>query len=180
MAKHIYKIQNTKTLLFWSGVCSSFNSQGKKFNSVHSAAYSININQYLDPAIILDCQVVKFQVELTVQEKTSLQYAVQRVSFYQRLTQSYGRDFSRSLCNLEKSGTVEFKYAVSIPPQKISLFQKQMKDLGFSSRCYRKVDNWLWISGNDVLLSIKMLDHHTNIVYLKDEEVEFNKSMAAV
>lgn len=174
--KKIYKVKHNITGLFWDGYGDSFSAKGNKWNSVDAASYDIrkqiryratSVNTWINQATVLEYKVF---VEET--DQVNLKEVLLRDNFHNKLSDAYGSSFIRAYHKIIKcdADRLTFKYAIQIPHAKYAEFREDLKGLGFSSRHYRKVDTWLWISSDDVMLRVKLLDYCSDVVELGKEE----------
>jgi hypothetical protein len=176
MRSRNFKIKDTKTGQFWSGYGSAFSDRGSDFASWDAAAYEVNrqIGRHHITVRdwIKDAAIIEYEVSITEVGSEPLIPMVERSKFYERLKKDYGREFiknySRFYENKETRG--KYKFAIQVVNSDYAEFRESMKNLGFSSRHYKKTDSWLWIEDEQVMLRAKLLDYVVRAVYLENEE----------
>lgn len=175
MRQKQFKIQNTATGLFWNGYSSSFSESGTTFSSYEDAGNRIesqlkmkhNMNDWL-----LNAKVIEYEIIVQERETQTAKHCVMTYRFHEHLKKNYGHNFLRTYKKIrnDKTITEPFKYAVNIKRDSFKEFRESLKDLGFSSRHYKKVDEWIWVRDPDVVARIKLLNFDETIVPIADEE----------
>lgn len=183
MRSRTYKIKNKTTAQFWTGYGSSFTDKGAEWASWDSAAYEIrrqlrlkhsSINAWLN-----DAEIVEYEVLVNELGTQSLTRAVMRSAFYDRMSKKYGATFTKHYHKLQENETTrgKYKYAIDVRRSEFSEFRVAMKNLGYSSRHYKKTDNWLWIEDEEVMLRAKLLNNVVQSVNIAVEEDEFEQQV---
>lgn len=182
MRSRVYKIKNKKTQQYWTGYGNSFTEKGAEFTSWDGAAYEIkrqarfkyDVNSWLN-----DAEIVEYEVSITEKGSQTAIYGVQRLSFYEALRSKYGRDFLKhyhKLCeNPETKG--KYRHAIYVQSGNFVEFREALKRLGYSSRNYKKTDNWCWIESDDVMMRVKLLDYVIHQIDLTAIEHAFEQQV---
>lgn len=181
--KKQYKIKDTTSGLFWIGYGSGFNESGTTYASYELAGRSLANqiglrHQSLIP-FLPHLSIVEYEV--VIEEKTS--YVAQECMFAYRfslkLGEKHGYRFQnahRKMKNLEKENPEKiFRYAIKINHTDFTEFRESLKGLGFSSRNYRKVDEWLFTDNPDVVARTKLLSFAETTIDLEAERQDFSR-----
>jgi hypothetical protein len=179
MTTRVYKIKNKQTQEFWAGYASEFTKKGTQWTSWDSAAHAIraqlsyrhhSIKEWVDEA-----EIVELTVSVQETDAFPLMEKVRLSAFYSALQDKFGKQFVKNYHKLCGDTPTEpkFKYAVLVAPQKIDDFRTQLKNLGYSSRAFKKTDSWLWITDDDVAVRARLIDGVSQFVNLELEEAEF-------
>lgn len=184
MQRRIYKIKNKQTAEYWTGYGSNFSDKGTEFTSWDAAAYEIRRQLSFKHASIYgwltDAEIVEFEVVASETGTRNLVEAVQRSVFYDKLSKKYGKNFLRQyhkICDDPKLKG-KFRHALKVSQTEFTEFREAMKGLGYSSRHYKKTDEWLWVEDDEVVLRAKLLDYVTMAINLVQEENEFQDQLA--
>jgi hypothetical protein len=184
MRSRNYKIKNKTTGQFWTGYGNNFSDRGSDFVTWDAAAYEvrrqIKFGHCSLKSYIAESEIIEYEVAVNEVSTTPLVLAVCRSLQYEKLEGKFGRSFVRQFHKLINNPETlkKFKFAIKISESEYTEFRSAMKNLGFSSRHYKKTDEWLWISDEEVMLRAKLLDYVVMAVYLENEEAEYERMVA--
>jgi hypothetical protein len=179
MRQKQFKIKNTATGLFWNGYSSSFSESGTVFSSYEDAGLRIDSQfkmKYDVSDWIKTAEVVEYEIIIQEKETQTAKHCVMVYRFHEYLGKQYGVQFLRSYKKIksDKSITEPYNYAVNIKNSVFPEFRESLKGLGYSSRHYKKVDEWIWVRDPEVVARIKLLSFDEKIVPIADEEKALN------
>ncbi len=175
-----YKIKNKLTGQFWTGYGSKFTDRGTTFTTADSAVYEVKMQYGLKHQSINDwindVEIVEYEVHTTEIGPHDIKKLMLRNIYMESLTSQYGKYFTRTYYKAIPTldDRLKYRHVVEVENDSYSEFRETLKRLGYSSRHYKKVDTWLWISDDDVMARIKLLDYCKNTINLAEHEAEYD------
>lgn len=176
-----YKIKRTDTNQYWTGYGSTFSKAGTSWKTQDSIANELanqlrwqhnSILKWLDFAEVVEYEVVEQEVGSMPAQKT-----IKNRIFDKKIEAKYGRSFMTEYSKLVKEkGEGFYKCAIQVDYQGYETFRTNLKNLGHSSRCYKKTRNWIWVSDEDVIVKAKLLGdfkQSVNLVEVESQRAEF-------
>jgi len=185
MKRRYYKVKNKTTEQYWTGYGSKFTDGGAEFTSPEQVGYELRIAvRYHHKSlqnILDDLEVEEFEVSVASSGvlDDALYYIVQSERDSVLVTR-YGKSFIRNYLKLNKDENFKPKFAIRIDPANFSKFKETLKGMGYSSRYYKKTDNWIWTDNDDVVVNTKLIGGYEEIVNLMDIEKGFQERVAEV
>lgn len=174
-----YKIKKSDSPEYWTGYSSTFSKNGVAYRTLEDAGAAIQaqlknsrngIKTWVD-----DAQVIAFEVVTNVICSYTLVNSVELSKMFDSMQKDHGRNFLNGFKHvILKHPDLEFKYAAQIPASEFTSFRDQMKALGFSSRHYRKHQDWIYFSDDDLCLRVKLVSIHTKFVNLEAYVDQYN------
>jgi hypothetical protein len=173
LSSRVFKVKHKETGKYWQGYGSNFSTTGKEFSSALLAARQVDITrirtsipgqQLKDLVVIEELSPTVTQPLQTIPTEEAL--AVMKVHDHVRL--KYGYSFFclwHKIISREKYEGA--KYLVQVKTN-YEDFRDRLKGLGYSSRHFAKIKDWLIIYDNDVAMRIKLIDGYDQFVVLDD------------
>jgi hypothetical protein len=182
-----YKIKKSDSNEYWTGYSSQFSTNGIAYRSLEDVGTAINaqlsnkragIHKWIDTA-----QVIAFEVITRVVCAYDPVATVELSKLLASMQKDYGRNFVTGFKQLaNRNSEYQFKYAAQIPPSEYASFRETMKTLGFSSRHYRKYNDWIFFTDDDLCMRVKLVGTHTKFVNMDayvDQYTENTRSYPA-
>ena len=175
--KH-FKIKNKTTGLFWNGYSNSFSENGTTFGTYDEAGSRLasQIKAKFDiHSWISQSEIVEYEVIIQEKQVHTPKHCVMQLRYHSYLEEQYGRAFFRAYRKVKADWDESdpHQYAIKIPRCDFDEFRASLKSLGFSSRHYKKVDEWIWVKNPDVVVRIKLLGASEEIIPIGKEEENF-------
>lgn len=180
-----YKIKRTDTNQFWTGYGSTFSKTGTSWKSQESVANELANQLRWKHKTILDwielAEVVEYEVVENEVGATPAQESVKNRVFNKKLETKYGKAFVAEYAKLVKEkGLGFYKCAILVDYRGYEEFRTNLKNLGHSSRCYKKTRNWIWVNDDDVIVKAKLLGDFKDSVNLIELETQRNEFCQAI
>ena len=166
-----YKIKKFASSEYWTGYSSQFSKNGVAYQSLEDAGAAIQaqlknsrngIKTWAD-----DAQVIAFEVVTNVICSYELVSTIELAKLYESMRKDHGTSFIYGFKQLLKRDKDHaFKYAAQIPLSEYAAFRTTMRDLGFSSRNYKKVGDWIFFSDDDLCMRVKLVGSHSSFVMM--------------
>lgn len=172
MSSRVFKVKHKETGEYWQGYGSNFSAKGKEFNSALIAARQIDIARIRTPVPgqqlkdLVDIEEVSHTSEALQVIPTDEALDVMRVHDYVR--EKHGYSF---FCLWHKVATQKKYYGAKylvLVKKNYDEFRERLKGLGYSSRHYSKIKDWLIIYDNEVAMRIKLIDGYDQFIVLQD------------
>lgn len=174
MSSRVFKVKHKETGKYWQGYGSNFSAKGKEFISALVAARQIDIarirttipGQQLKNLVVIEELSTGQSPEVIQTIDTDEALGVMRV--HDHVRDKYGYSF---FCIWHKVVTLEkykgAKYLVQVKKD-FDDFRERLKGLGYSSRHYSKIKEWLIIYDDDVAMPIKLIEGYDQFIKLDD------------
>lgn len=164
-----YKIKKADSKEYWTGYSSVFSKNGVAYTTLEDAGAAIQAqlkNSKTGIAVWSQtAQVIAFKVEINAVCSYQLTSTITLAKYYERLKTDYGISFVAAFKLLSgRSIESQHKYAVRIQAQKYPEFRSLLKSLGYSSRAYKKLGDWIFFSDDDVCVRVKLIGAHSKFV----------------
>jgi len=173
LSSRIFKVKHKEIGTYWQGYGSNFASKGKEFPSALIAARQISMarirampsgQQLWDIVVIEEISPESFQPLQIIPTEDAL--AVMYVHDFIR--DKYGYSFfclwQKVVTNKKYDGA---KYLVHVK-HNYEDFRERLKGLGYSSRHFAKIKDWLIIYDDEVAMRIKLIDGYDQFIVLQD------------
>jgi hypothetical protein len=164
-----YKIKKADSHEYWTGYSSAFSKNGVSYHSLEDAGAAIAAqlkNSKTGIAVWAQtAQVIAFKVEVNAVCSYQLTSTIELSRHYDKMRKDHGVSFIyafKLLC--KRFPKPDFKYAVQIHQSNYKEFRETMKGLGFSSRAYKKIGDWIFFSDDDFCVRVKLVDAHDKLV----------------
>ena len=175
-----YKIKKSDSTEYWTGYSSVFSKNGVAYQTLEDAGAAIQAQLKNSRTGIAKwaqtAQVIAFKVETNVVCSYQLTATIELAKHLDKLRSDYGTSFVygfKLLC--KRYSEPDFKYAVQIRPSEYKDFRETMKGLGYSSRIYKKIGDWIFFSDDDFCVRVKLVDTHSQFVNAKPLFDEYMK-----
>jgi hypothetical protein len=180
LSNRVFKVKHKQTSEYWHGHGSVFGLQGKVFHSALDAAHDIDLARIrLESNQGHRNRVQNTLANLVIIEEVNPENHSETINFIKTedaiaamrlqnaIKAKYGYPF---LCLwLKVTSKPEYenaKYLVKIS-NNYKGFRERLKELGCSSRTYKKLGDWLVIFDDDAALRIKLLDGYDQFIVLE-------------
>jgi hypothetical protein len=168
-----YKIKKSDSPEYWTGYSSTFSRNGVAYRTLEDVGTAIKAqmtnSRHGIRSWIGQAQVIAFEVVTNVICSYDLTATVELAKLYDTMQNTHGKTFLRGFKQLLKRDPDNiFKYAIEVATPDIDDFRTSMRDLGFSSRYYRKVGNWFFFNDDDLCVRVKLAARHTKFVNMHD------------
>lgn len=180
MKSRYYKIKN-KEGEYWSGYSSHFTKSGAEYSTLEDAGSALEYqrSRFHHKSIngwITDAEVEEFVVEVRKSNSFNAINIAKLAVLSEQIYDAHGREFHKGFYKLLKEeNKFEVKFAVRIQQDTYSELRSTLKDLGYSSRHYRKTGNWIWFSDEEIGMRIKLIDGELPFVKLEEYITRFNE-----
>lgn len=181
MKSRYYKIKKNDELLFWSGHGSHFSKKGTTFNSLEDIGIALTIQitswgrhkEITD--ILTDTTVQEFEISVNNMGSFPIENTIALSELYIEIKADNGIAFLQGFKRIVNDPTIvhNFRFATKINPDSYVEFRKSLKDLGFSSRHFKKIGNWIWYDSSDLGARIKLLSGDIEFVDFTDWRDKF-------
>lgn len=174
MAKRLFKVKSNTTGFHWEGQGSKFGRKGKYFSSAIEAARGLHYTQIRPGLGTTYKSYTDFINDLVIEELhpdyyTKIQSfpATDAIEAYKLQTSIIGKYGYTFLCTwLKIASKPEYqggKYLIRITDDYVE-FRERLKGLGYSSRAYKKLGEWILVFDDDVAMRIKLIDGYDQFI----------------
>lgn len=166
-----YKIKKSDSKEYWTGYSSQFSKNGVAYQSLEDAGAAIQVQLNNSRNGIRDwadtAQVIAFEVITNAICAYDLTSTVELSRLYDSMRKDNGTSFIYGFKQiLKRDRDHAFKYAAQIPVGDYASFRATMRHLGFSSRHYKKVGDWIFFTDDDLCMRVKLVGCHTKFVLM--------------
>jgi hypothetical protein len=174
LSSRVFKVKHKETGKYWQGYGSNYSTKGKEFTSALIAARQIDITRIRTSIPgqqlkdLVEIEEISTTVDANPIQTIPAEEALAVMQVHDHVREKYGYSF---FCLWHKVATQTkyegAKYLVKVKTD-YETFRERLKGLGYSSRHFSKIKDWLVIYDNDVAMRIKLIEGYDEFIVLQE------------